>query len=261
MAYFQGRDVRVAFTTEHYTLGMKNTNGDLAVTGHQTGPTDLATTDFIKNRMWPRYTGGTDDSGSVNAQGLVDSDEVTDGGGVVTADINTLSDVTGLDVSIDKVDEDIGYLGQDTHLNAEIKKNYTISITRKKSNNDWDALYRAGRMGILPYTTTGKIAVEQTELAGHLDAADAGMYEIVNSGADGTISTQKWTQMGYRIHVKEKHAGAIMTFRNCCIIGYSVSLGVDAIQEETLEFYSEVDAKHVGGDADPNTALTTLTEL
>jgi len=259
MAYFQGRDVRVAFTTEHYSLGIKNTNGDLAVTGHQTGPTDVGPTDLVKNRFWPMHRGGAA-SGSDTKLGLVDADEVTDTE-ASTDEINTLSDVTGIEVSVDKVDEDIAYFGQNTKLAAEINKTYTISITRKKSDNDFEALYRAGRMGILPYTTTGKVAVEQTELAGHLDAADAGMYEIVNSGADGTVSAQKWTQMGYRVHVKEKHAGAIMTFRNCCITGYSVSLSPEGIQEETLEFYSEVDSKHVGGDANANTTMTTLTEL
>ena len=259
MAYFQGRDVRVAFTTEHYTLGIKNTNGDLSVTGHQAA--DLATTDIVKNRMWPRYMAGASDAGSVAALGLVDADEVADSDGSVTADINTIDDVTGIDIGLDKTDEDIAYFGQNTKLNAEINKNYTVSITRKKSTNDWDALYRSGRMGIVAYSTTGKIEVEQTELAGHLDATDASAYEIVGSGADATKSVSKWTHMGYRIHVKEKHAGAILTIRNACISGYSVSLSPEGIQEETLEFYSEVDAKHVGGDADPNTALTTLAEL
>lgn len=259
MAYFQGRDVRVAFTTEHYTLGMKNTNGTLSITGHQ--DSNLATTDDIKNRMWPRYTGGTDDSGSVNAMGIVDSDEVADGGGVVTADINTLSDLTGIDVGVDKTDEDIAYFGQDTHLMAEIKKNYTITITRKKTDNLFEAMYNQAKMGILGYDTTSKNVVENTEAADHLSATNVNAFELVNSGADGTISTSKWTHMGYRVHVKEKHAGAIMTFRNCCVQGYTVSLSPDGIQEESLEFYSEVDSKHVGGDADANTTLTAVTEL
>jgi hypothetical protein len=259
MAYFQGRDVRVAFTTEHYTLGIKNTDGTLSITGHQ--GSNLATSDDIKNRKWPVFTGGTDDSGSVTALGLVDSDEVADSEGAVTGDINTLSDLTGIEVAIDKVDEDIAYFGQNTKMMAEINKTYTISITRKKTDALFEALYNQARMGIIPYTTTGKVAVEQTELAGHRNAANDGMFELVNSGADGTVTAQKWTQMGYRVHVKEKHAGAIMTFRNACINGYSVSLSPEGIQEETLEFYSEVDAKHVGGDANANTTLTALTEL
>ena len=259
MAYFQGRDVRVAFTTEHYSLGIKNTNGDLAVTGHQDGPTDVGPTDLVKNRFWPMHRGGAA-SGSDTALGLVDADEVTDTE-ASTDEINTLSDVTGIDVSQDKVNEDIQYFGQNTMLQAEINNSYTISITRKKSDNDFEALYRAGRMGILAYTTTGKIEVANTDLAGHLDAANGNAYEIVNSGADGTVSAAKWTHMGYRVHVKEKHGGAIMTFRNCCITGYSVSLSPDGIQEETLEFYTEVDAKHVGGDANANTTMTALTEL
>ena len=259
MAYCQGRDVRVGFTTEHYSLGIKNTNGDLAVTGHQDGPTDVGVNDLVKNRFWPMHRGGAA-SGSDTALGLVDADEVTDAE-ASTDEINTIADLTGIDVTLDKTDEDISYFGQNTNLAAEINKTYTISITRKKSNNDFEALYRAGRMGIVAYTTTGKIEVANTDLAGHLDAANGNAYEIVNSGADATKSAQKWTHMGYRIHVKEKHAGAIMTFRNCCITGYSVSLSPDGIQEETLEFYTEVDAKHVGGDANANTTMTALTEL
>ena len=259
MAYFQGRDVRVAFTTEHYTLGIKNTNGTLSITGHQ--GSNLATSDDIKNRKWPRFTGGTDDSGSVNAMGIVDSDEVADGGGVVAGDINTLSDLTGIDVTQDKVNEDIAYFGQNTGLQAEINNAYTISITRKKTDNLFEAMFNQAKMGILAYDTTSKNVVENTEAADHLNAANANAYELVNSGADGTVSASKWTHMGYRVHVKEKHAGAIMSFRNCCVQGYSVSLSPDGIQEETIEFYSEVDAKHVGGDANANTALTALTEL
>jgi len=133
MAYFQGRDVRVAFTTEHYSLGIKNTNGDLAVTGHQDGPTDVGPTDLVKNRFWPMHRGGAA-SGSDTALGLVDADEVTDTE-ASTDEINTLSDVTGIDVSQDKVNEDIQYFGQNTMLQAEINNSYTISITRKKSDN------------------------------------------------------------------------------------------------------------------------------
>jgi len=261
MAYFQGRDVRVAFTTEHYTLGIKNTNGTLSITGHQ--GSNLAATDDIKNRMWPRFTGGTNDSGTVSALGLVDSDEVADfdDDGAVTEDINTLSDLTGIDVTQDKTNEDIAYFGQNTALQAEISNAYTISITRKKTDNLFEAMYNQAKMGILAYDTTSKNVVENTEAADHLNAANANAYELVNSGADGTVSAAKWTHMGYRVHVKEKHAGAIMSFRNCCVQGYSVSLSPDGIQEETIEFYSEVDAKHVGGDANANTALTALTEL
>ena len=259
MAYFQGRDVRVAFTTEHYTLGIKNTNGTLSITGHQAA--NLDPSDDILNREWPRYEGGSDDSGSVTALGLVDSDEVADGGGAVAADVNTLSDLTGIDVSLDKTNEDISYFGQDTGLQAEIKNNYTISITRKKTDNLFEAMYNQAKMGILAYVSTSKNAVELTDLAGHLNATNADGYELVNSGADGTVSASKWTHMGYRVHVKEKHAGALMSFRNCCVQGYSVSLSPDGIQEETIEFYSEVDAKHVGGDANANTSLTALTEL
>ena len=259
MAYFQGRDVRVAFTTEHYTLGIKNTNGTLSITGHQ--GSNLATGDDIKNRKWPVYTGGTNDSGSVTALGIVDSDEVADSEGAVTGDINTLSDLTGIEVSVDKTNEDIAYFGQNTALQAEISNAYTVSITRKKTDNLFEAMFNQAKMGILAYDTTSKNVVENTEAADHLNAANGNAYELVNSGADGTVSTSKWTHMGYRVHVKEKHAGAIMTFRNCCVQGYSVSLSPDGIQEETIEFYSEVDAKHVGGDANANTTLTAVTEL
>ena len=227
MAYFQGRDVRVAFTTEHYTLGIKNTDGTLSITGHQ--GSNLATGDDIKNRKWPVYTGGTNDSGSVTALGLVDSDESTEDG-YDADDINTLSDLTGIEVTQDKTNEDIAYFGQNTALQAEISNAYTVSITRKKTDNLFEAMFNQAKMGILAYDTTSKNVVENTEAADHLNAANGNAYELVNSGADGTVSASKWTHMGYRVHVKEKHAGAIMTFRNCCVQGYTVSLSPDGIQ-------------------------------
>ena len=59
-------------------------------------------------------------------------------GGSASADLGDFArqtDITGVDVSIGTTDEDVTYIGQMTSAKAEIKKEVTCSITRKKSNN------------------------------------------------------------------------------------------------------------------------------
>ena len=46
---------------------------------------------------------------------------------------NEISDLVGVDISIGATDEDITYIGQRSVLKAEIKKETTVTLTRKKS--------------------------------------------------------------------------------------------------------------------------------
>tara|TARA_Y100001937_G_scaffold41986_1_gene59522 strand:+ start:320 stop:1096 length:777 start_codon:yes stop_codon:yes gene_type:complete len=258
MAYFQGRDVKVAFTTEMKYAGILNTNGTLSVINN--GTVNMTTTvGDVKNRLWPRHQSTAFPDTGKGTIGLVDADVVA-AGSAASGEENTLSDLTGIDVSMDKTNEDISYFGQNTMLQAEIKNAYTISITRKKTDNLFEALYNQARMGIINYTTSGKtIQTTPDDNAERTNAQNT--FELVSDGGNASVSLSKWQNMGYRVHVKEKHSGAIMSFRNCCIQGYSVSLSPDGIQEETIEFYSEVDAKHDGDGVAGNVTLTAATEL
>ena len=136
MAYFLGRDVVVAMTTEDTdTMIVSASNAAAAV---QEG--SYASQTIIAGPMLDRNT-GTDDSGA--AETIF---------GTQTANSNTYSnevaDLTGVDLSIGATDEDITYFGQRTTLKAEIKKETTVTITMKKNSDEFDTMYNIGRFGV-----------------------------------------------------------------------------------------------------------------
>ena len=220
MAYFLGRDVVVAMTTEDTdTMIVSASNAAAAV---QEG--SYASQTIIAGPMLDRNT-GTDDAG--NAETIF---------GTQTANSNTYSnevaDLTGVDLSIGATDEDITYFGQRTTLKAEIKKETTLTLTRKKTDNSWDVCFQEARCG-----TDGGTGIRST-IAG---APDDVAY-------------------GYRVYVKMKDNTEVFVLRNCCIQGHTVSLNADGITEETLELMSYVDPVIKSADADLLTP-TTATEL
>ena len=189
MAYLLGRDVKVALTTE--------------VDGHGISFTSTAAQ--------------LEDDGSVTAgDGLVAARDVGDPfGGVLTAGSMTpFTDVTGVDVSIGAVDEDVAYLGQRTTLKAEIKKETTITITRKKSNNHLELLFQGARYGM---TSAGAGVQSHTAL---IQPAS--------------------THFGYRVHLAFDDGVDVMSIPHCQIASYSATMSADGVQEETIEFVSHV---------------------
>ena len=110
MAYFLGRDVAVIITTESITdteqIGVNGTQSGLCTAG---ASLDLVFAKEMEN---------------------VDTDGFTQ-----------VSDLTGVDVSIGATDEDITYIGQKGTAKVEIKKEMTVSLTRKKKNNLWDTIF------------------------------------------------------------------------------------------------------------------------
>ena len=59
-----------------------------------------------------------------------------------------LTNIIGLDVSIGTMDEDITYFGFRQTTKAEIKKETTISITRKKESLVWDSVFNNEATGV-----------------------------------------------------------------------------------------------------------------
>ena len=81
----------------------------------------------------------------------------------------TVTDLTSLDIGIGVTDEDITYLGSKTVLKAEIKKETTISLTRKKTNNCWDVIFNGGarwgiKTGAVIPNLDGEPSVSETSL-------------------------------------------------------------------------------------------------
>ena len=140
-----------------------------------------------------------------------------------------VTDVTGVDLSIGAVDEDITYFGVRSVTKAEIKKETTLSITRKKSDSAWEAIYDSARYGI---TTAGSFTG--------------------NALRSPTINT------GYRIWVTLKSGSEVFTIPGACIAGHTVSVNADGTSEETMEFMSYITPK-IGNAA--STAILTTADL
>ena len=207
MAYFLGRDVVVAITSELTAGGVCiDTNGSNAVEYRTAGNYDANDENFAG----PQGDGDTAIFGA----------SITDNGSVTYT--NEVADLVGCDLGIGVTDEDITYLGQKSVLKAEIKKETTVSLTRKKKDNVWDLIFNnGGRYGI-PETAPAN----GTDLSG---VAKVGMEQPDFAG------------FGYRVYIQLKSGTEIFAIPNACITGHTVSLNADGTTEETLEFMSYVD--------------------
>jgi len=150
---------------------------------------------------------------------------------------NVLDDITGIDISTETVDEDIAYFGQRTALKAEIKKATTISITRKRSSTDFNVLFNQARGGVRTFTDSNQTTESIDDVTGASDTAGV----TANLAGIDNHDRQPDRNYGYRVHLMLKEGSEVMSIRNCCFQEYSISLNADAVQEETLVFYSNVE--------------------
>jgi len=122
--------------------------------------------------------------------------------------------LTAAEVSIGAMDEDISYFGMRSQTKADIKKETTITLTRKKTDEFMDILFNEARFGALSNATT----------------ADDGL-------------AQPTTDRGYRVYVEvEANSGTdeVMTFKGCCIQSHTVTVNTDGTMDETLEFMTYI---------------------
>jgi len=122
--------------------------------------------------------------------------------------------LTACEVSIGAMDEDISYFGMRSQTKADIKKDTTITLTRKKTDEFMDVLFNEARFGALSNATT----------------ADDGL-------------AQPTTDRGYRVYVEvEANSGTdeVMTFKGCCIQSHTVTVNTDGTMDETLEFMTYI---------------------
>ena len=180
MVYFLGRDVSVGITTE----GSASGTGDGLETnslGVTTGTTASAT-----------VGGGDINFASLRTAAPVD-----------------VTDLTGVDLSIGAMDEDITYFGFRSVTKAEIKKETTISLTRKKSDVAWDIIFQDARWGVK-----------------------------TSSLQDGLTYPNIAT--GFRIYVTLNGTHEVFTVMGACVQSHTVSVNADGSTEETLEFMSYI---------------------
>jgi len=127
-----------------------------------------------------------------------------------SSNYNPFTDVTSVELTLGSVDEDIAYMGQRTALKAEIKNETTLVITKKRNSALFNHVFNNARHGIKADNT----------LAGN---------------------EQPTLQYGYRLAVQLKESEEVITLRNCVLADYTVALGADSVQEETLTFISYTD--------------------
>lgn len=159
---------------------------------------------------------GTTTAGAIDT-GETDFATALAGGGTEAAR------VTGVDLSIGAQDEDITYFGMRSTTKAEIKKETTVSITRKKTDNSWDTIFAKARFGI--------------------KAAATAWPGLEAPNASATAGGAPAFTHGYRIFIEfeaRQSTDEIITIPYCCVQGHTVSVNVDGTQDETLEFMGYV---------------------
>ena len=191
MVYFVGRDLDVILSTEEADNSLFWLSG-------ATGPS-WATGDYITTGSYTLFAVPREHT---SAQ----------------ADGNAIKYLTGADLSVGAMDEDITYVGFRDVTKVEIKKETTLTLTRKKVDAVWDDVFNNARMGL-----TG------SALIGASDNEEPTQYR------------------GYRIWLKLKPSGSTQgdtfTLRNCCVQSHSVTTNVDGTFDETLEFMTYIDPK------------------
>jgi len=189
MAYFLGSDCKVSLTSEDGTYGVNvgNLAGAYQVSGSSTITNGIAL---------------------MSAGNLAAS--------------SSLADLTALDLGIGATDEDVSYIGVKTPLKAEIHKTTTVTLTFKKKNGIFDAIFSGDREGNI-----GRWGVKN----------DGNLYDgLTEPGIDGERT------FGYRlaIHLKDTAPLECMTVRNAQMTGHTITLNADGTQEQTVEFTSMV---------------------
>ena len=228
MVYFLGRDVSVYIGTESNTAA-KNI---AVVSGSVDGTTDIQV-GAVGTTNWDYFAYSL-------AEGTATSGWPA-----------TVSDVTGVDVGIGVTDEDITYIGQKGIGKVEIKNEYTVSLTRKKSNNTWDTIFNGPCLAGAAENGAGKHGARWGLAGNYGNSTDAAPLVADGRANPKDYNNGTTVQAGYRLLVvfKSGSTGQIMEFPNCLIQGHTVSVNADGTTEETMEFVTQQTALQ-GADGD-----------
>ena len=187
MAYFLGSDVEVVITTENagYSVRLQESTNRYILSA--------------ENAATP--TGGL----GINKLDHLNQEFPGD----------ALVDITGVDLGIGAMDEDIDYLGHNTPLKAEIRKNTTLTLTFKRKNVVFDVLFSGD------------------------DQGNFGRYGLPGN-ALGTGLAEPTVDLGYRLVLKLKDSKEFFVVRNCQMTANNITLNPDGTQEQSVEFTSMV---------------------
>jgi len=239
MAYFLGRDVELAITTEHNNLGIV-----FQEALDSTDEVGAAIVDFTTGTSVNIYATAEKANLFAGPRAAVSATEgpwgdISPGNATTKFTDNTLNmvdaewnnepdNLTAIDLSMGVMDEDVAFIGQRNILKAEVKKENSISITRKKKDAMWDCIYNDARFGLAKSQTAAPASPHTSGLFDGLRAPD-------------------YADCGYRVYIRFKdetstlNDGEIFILRNCYVTEHSVSMSADSTQEETLTLHSYID--------------------
>ena len=225
MVYYLGRDVKVWLTLEHSAWAIIQNGSAMSLT--------LAQSVGAGSRV--KVNDGTANATFALA---LHADSVQPG--------DALSDITGVDIGIGATDEDITYMGQRSVLKAEIKKETTVSLTKKKTGPLWDLVFngdgtRSARWGVDPSR-------------GYDDLRD--ISDGLKAPKDHLEGTN--VSFGYRVHIQLKSGTEVISIPACQVASHSVSLNADGTTEETLELTSNA-TPFIGTTAQTTTRMSATT--
>ena len=227
MVYFLGRDVSVYIGTESNTAN-KNIG---VVSGTVAGaPSCTVSATGTSNTTYFAYS--------------------LDEGATVTGWPAAVADLTGVDVSIGAMDEDITYVGQMGTGTVELKKEMTVTLTRKKSSNCWDVIYN-GPINSSYMEVTSQLGGARFGHGSNSSSIGAGLQNPKDVRAHGGSATQ--CGYGYRVAIVMKSGSATdgttetMTLPNLVLKNYTVTLNADGVTEESLELTTNQSARFTIG--------------
>ena len=225
MAYFTGRDVKIWVTTEHLADGVKF---------HQAGGKKLLSTRINVNAVGEPTVGQS-------LECIIPS--------LGNAGMNNwaMSDITGVDVSIGAADEDISFMGLRNVGKIEVKKDTSVSITRKKSDAGFTLLFQGKTDSGVSNTTHGNHSARYGLIGNPtsewMAIADGTVDPKSTKGDMGSGSNQSF---GYRVFVELKPGtsggddGEVLVIPNCHFMEYSHTLSNESANEESFTLQSQV---------------------
>ena len=166
-----------------------------------------------------------------------------------TAGLN-ITDLTGIDVSIGAVDEDISYFQTANVGKIEVKKETSITLTRKMSDKAFLVAYQ------------GKVNTGDAEDGAGNHSSRWGLKNATNIASGitdpkNTTTTDSSISYGYRVYVLLKTSGQVFIIPNCTLMSHAVTASNDAANEETVEFMSTVKPLVTQSATYTSTATTT----
>ena len=231
MAYFTGKDVDVWVTTEHDFDYLEVTNNELVVYAGSSaaGATKRANAIF---------------SGALSMAGLA---------------ANRMTDLTGCDVAVGAMDEDMSFFGLRNVGKLEVKKDTSVTLTRKKSDNKNMVAFQGTTNSTHSYAAGAHAArwglVEDSDGTSGMRVAD-GTIDPKSSLDDQSTPEQCY---GYRVFIELKadssgtaNDGVVLIIPNCTMMEYSSTVANESANEETFGFTSMVKPLVYNGDTSGN---------